>query len=104
MLSPPPPFIVRPSVLAVALAAALSPIVPAPAAPPDAAAPPAESELGIVAAAVRITGTRCDQPRDVERDASASRPDRPAWIIRCEDGLFRVIFEGDTGPRVTPLD
>ena len=72
--------------------------------PADAAAPPAESNLNIVAAAVRVTGARCQHPRSIEPDAAASLADRPAWIIACESGRFRVIFEGDTGPRVTPLD
>jgi hypothetical protein len=100
-----PPFaslsVVWPLVLA---AVALSPAVPASTAPPEAAIPSKESDLQIVAAAVRVTGARCDQARDIERDPIASLPERPAWIIRCEDGSFRVIFEGDTGPRVTPLD
>ncbi len=59
--------------------------------------------IAAVAAAVRITGSRCDHPSELHYDAAASQPDRPAWIIRCEEGLFRVLFEGDTGPRVTPL-
>ena len=61
------------------------------------------SVVDVVAAAVRITGTPCENPRDVEQDAAASRPDRPAWFIRCEQGLYQVPIEGDTGPRVTPL-
>lgn len=72
--------------------------------PTDAGAPPAVGDLGIVAAAVRVTGARCQQPRSIERDTAASLADRPAWIIACEGGRFRVIFEGDTGPEVTPLD
>ncbi|MFO1112689.1 MAG: hypothetical protein U1E35_02025 [Rhodospirillales bacterium] len=72
--------------------------------PAGAEAPSAESDLGIVAAAVRVTGARCQQPSRLEPDPAAGLADRPAWIITCEGGRFRVIFEGDTGPRVTPLD
>lgn len=72
--------------------------------PAGAEAPPAESDLGIVAAAVRVTGARCQQPSRLEPDPAAGMADRAAWIITCEGGRFRVIFEGDTGPRVTPLD
>jgi hypothetical protein len=59
--------------------------------------------IAIIAAAVRDRGFACDRPDSAERDAAASLPDRKAWIIRCEDSRYRVIFEGDTGPRVTPL-
>ncbi len=66
------------------------------------AAEPATT-LDIVAAAVRERGFACQRPRAVERDASASEPDRAAWIIQCEGQAYRVIFEGDTGPRVVPM-
>lgn len=87
---------------AIAALFALVVAAAAAAAPPAGAA--AETDLGIVADAVRVTGARCDQPRSLEADAAASRPDRPAWIVTCESGRFRVIFEGDAGPKVTPLD
>lgn len=72
--------------------------------PTAAGAPPTESNLAIVAAAVRVTGAPCQQPSRLEPDPAATLADRPAWIIACEGGRFRVIFEGDTGPRVTLLD
>lgn len=87
-----------------AIVALLASSVVAAAADPTAAGPAAETDLGIVADAIRVTGARCDQPRRVEPDAAATLPDRPAWIVTCESGRFRVIFEGDTGPKVTPLD
>ena len=71
--------------------------------PSDAVAPPGENAMATVAAAVRATGMRCDDPRGIEYDAAESHADRPAWIIRCQQGAFRVVFEGDTGPKVTPL-
>ena len=72
--------------------------------PTEAMMPQGQNAVETVAAAVRVTGARCDEPRELEYDAEASRPDRPAWTIRCEQGLFRVTFEGDTGPKVTPLN
>lgn len=63
-----------------------------------------EADAAILAAAVRVRGYACEHPTGVERDADASRPDRPAFVVRCERGRFLVIYEGDTGPRVTPLD
>lgn len=68
------------------------------------AATPPETDIEILAAAVRVRGYACEKPHAVEPDARASLPDRPAWIIHCECGRFRVIFEGDTGPRVLPLE
>ena len=68
------------------------------------AGPAAETDAAIVAAAVRVTGARCQQPSSLAPDPAATLADRPAWIITCEGGRFRVIFEGDTGPKVTPLD
>lgn len=89
--------------LLAALAALLAPAVAAAADPPP-AGPAAETDIGVVATAVRVTGARCEHPRRLEADPAATLVDRPAWIITCEDGRFQVIFEGDTGPKVTPLD
>jgi hypothetical protein len=33
-----------------------------------------------------------------------SQADRAAWIIRCDAARYRVVFEGDTGARVLPLE
>jgi hypothetical protein len=71
---------------------------------PAALAGEPETTLDIVAAAVRERGFVCDRPRSVGRDPSASGPDRAAWIIECEGARYRVIFEGDTGPRVAPVE
>ena len=58
----------------------------------------------IVAAAVRARGFPCDRPQSVERDSEASSPNREAWTLRCETAQYRVIFEGDTGPRVMRIE
>ena len=71
---------------------------------PAALASEPQTTLDIVAAAVRERGFACDRPRSVGRDPSASEPDRAAWIIQCEGARYRVIFEGDTGPRVTLVE
>ena len=69
----------------------------------DALAGEPGTTLDIVAAAVRERGFACERPRAVERDTSTSEPDRAAWIIQCEGQAYRVIFEGDTGPSVVPM-
>ena len=70
----------------------------------NAADPPPEAAAAIVAAAVRDHGFACDRPISAEREESVSQPDRPVWIIRCDNARYRVVFEGDTGARVTPLE
>ena len=69
----------------------------------DVAAGTPETTTEIVAAAVRDRGYACAHPSAVAPDPKASLPDRTAWTIHCEQGAFTVIFEGDTGARVTRL-
>jgi hypothetical protein len=78
----------------------LTVLLPAPAV----AAEAPETTLDIVATAVRERGHACARPQTVERDPVTSLPDRPAFIVRCDTRRFQVIFEGDTGARVIPLD
>ena len=96
---------VVPSVaLPVALLVALPVILAAPAARAgDQATAGTETATDIVAAAVRERGYPCAQPRAASPDPQASLPDRAAWTVQCEQGAFTVIFEGDTGPRVSRL-
>ena len=105
LLSAPPgpsPSLRRHALSAVALAGWLVPVSAA-CGEPSAAVVTGQDAIASVAAAVRITGSQCDHPRALQYDAAASQPDRTVWIIRCEEGLFRVLFEGDTGPHVTRL-
>lgn len=94
---------VSPATWAAALVATVCAAQPVRGAPGTPAAANSESPAQIVATAVREKGIVCDDPQDVAPDDAASEADRPAWIIRCGEQRFRVIFEGDTGPRVIPL-
>ncbi|QLH38633.1 MAG: hypothetical protein HWD60_06335 [Defluviicoccus sp.] len=67
---------------------------------PDGAPPDTDA----LAAAIRIRGFPCDQPLSPVEDRSDTHPDRPGWIVRCAQGRYLVVYEGDTGPQVTPLD
>ena len=62
-----------------------------------------EAPVDIVAAAVRQHGQECRNPTDVRPDPEHTEPDMMAWIIRCENGSFRVKFMGDRGAEVEPL-
>jgi hypothetical protein len=96
-----------------------------PVASANSADPPPETAAAIVAAAVRDRGFVCDRPISAEREPSVSQDAhpgepfihrgqpqagaaadaaRPVWIIRCDNARYRVVFEGDTGARVTPLE
>jgi hypothetical protein len=70
----------------------------------SAAEPLPETTVAIIAAAVRDRGFACARPISAEREPSASRPDRAAWIIQCDTARYRVVFEGDTGALVLPLE
>ena len=88
----------------LALPVALLIILAAPAARAgDQATADTETATDIVAAAVRERGYACAHPHAATPDPQVSLPDRTAWTVQCEQGAFTVIFEGDTGPRVTRL-
>ncbi len=60
--------------------------------------------MDAIAAAVRVHGYACEQPKSATRDTEQSSPDEEAWIVTCENGRYRVKFMGDTGSRVEPLE
>jgi hypothetical protein len=57
----------------------------------------------ILAAKVRGQGHICTKPLKAERDPQLSAPDVPAWILTCDDGVFRVIVHADMADRITKL-
>jgi hypothetical protein len=63
-----------------------------------------ESATEIVAAAVRQHGHVCEYPESAEADHQNTTPDEKAWIIRCENGSYRVKFMGGSGAEVEPVD
>lgn len=62
-----------------------------------------EDPKDIVAAAVRDAGYTCSEPQSAKVDPNESAPDQKAWIIRCENGAYRVKFKGDEGAEVAPV-
>lgn len=61
------------------------------------AAPASEAEtpVNIVADQIRRQGYKCENPKSAERDAQASRPDEPMWILTCENATYRVRLKPD---------
>jgi hypothetical protein len=62
-----------------------------------------EAPKDIVAAAVRDKGYECNDPQDIKADPNDTTPEEEAWIIRCENGAYRVKFMGDQGAEVEPV-
>ena len=65
--------------------------------------PAQETDGSIIASAVRQQGFICNDPQPPTRDLETSTPDEPAWIIKCDNGSYRVKFMGDTGASVEPV-
>ena len=57
----------------------------------------------VTAAAIRVQGMPCTEPVTAQRDAAASKPDQPVWLVACSDGRYRVHFAGETKPRIERL-
>jgi len=62
-----------------------------------------ESPKDVVATAVRQNGYQCSEPKNIEPDPEDTSPDERAWIVRCQNGSYRVKFMGDEGAQVEPL-
>ena len=59
---------------------------------------------GSVAAAIREAGYSCAHVVDMERFTEGVSQGLTVWKVRCNSGQFKVIFKGDTGSEVVPLD
>ncbi len=58
----------------------------------------------IIAAHIRDQGFKCDNPKSAKRDASASKPDEPVWILTCENATYRVREIADQAAKVERLE
>ena len=68
--------------------------------------------MDIIAAKIRAQGYACDSPQSAERDAAASTANEVVWMLRCQNGSYRVTLipnraakvekVGDTNAPVTP--
>ena len=57
----------------------------------------------VTGAAIRSQGMACAEPVTAQRDAAASKPDQPVWLVACSDGRYRVHFMGEAKPRIERL-
>jgi hypothetical protein len=63
-----------------------------------------EMEEGSLAAAIRDAGHPCDHVTGMERSQEGAAEGFIVWVVHCNSGEYRVIFKGDTGSEVVPLD
>ncbi len=63
---------------------------------------PADDEVppDIIAVQIRKQGYACSNPSKAKRDADASRPDLPVWILTCENATYRVRLVGNMADRI----
>jgi hypothetical protein len=63
---------------------------------------PADDEVppDIIAVQIRKQGYACNNPSKAKRDADASRPDLPVWILTCENATYRVRLVGNMADRI----
>ena len=70
------------------------------------AAQAADSEeipADIIAVQIRKQGYECKNPQSAKRDADASQPDLPVWILTCENASYRVRLVGNMADRIEKL-
>lgn len=61
-------------------------------------------DIAVIAAAVRTHGMPCEQPQSVVADRQADTRLEKAWILRCTQGTYRVVFQGDRGSKVERIE
>jgi hypothetical protein len=63
-----------------------------------------ETPKEIIAVRIRKQGYSCDQPISAERDRERSKPDEAVWILKCEDGIYRVWLIPDLAASVERIE
>jgi uncharacterized membrane protein len=68
-------------------------------------AQPANDEVppDIIAVQIRKQGYACNNPSKAKRDAQASKPDEPVWILTCENATYRVRLVGNMADRIEKM-
>lgn len=64
----------------------------------------AADEKKVIAAQIRKQGFPCERPLSAERDPQHSKPNVPAWILKCENARYRVGLVPHRPARVERID
>lgn len=63
-----------------------------------------ETAANIIAVQIRKQGYKCGKAEKAERDAKASKPNVPVWILSCDNARYRVHVFGNLADKVERLD
>jgi hypothetical protein len=64
----------------------------------------AEDVREVIAAQVRIQGHPCNKPLSAERDRAASEPHETVWMLRCDNGTYRVKLIPDMAAEISKIN
>jgi len=70
----------------------------------DANDPDHKVAAGIVATQLRAQGYRCDDPHKAERDPNDSNPGSQAWVVVCDNAVYRVKLIPDQAAEVSLVE
>lgn len=70
---------------------------------PAAASPGNESTPELLASQLRTQGYACSKPKSATHERHASHPNEEVWILRCEDGAYRMTVIPDMAAKVEKL-
>ena len=62
-----------------------------------------ETSADVIAVQTRKQGFACGNAKSAERDADASKPDLPVWILKCDNASYRVRLTGNMADHVEKL-
>ena len=60
--------------------------------------------MDIIAAKIRAQGYACDSPQSAERDAAASTANEVVWMLRCQNGSYRVTLIPNRAAKVEKVE
>ncbi|MDA9468925.1 hypothetical protein XH87_30770 [Bradyrhizobium sp. CCBAU 53415] len=62
-----------------------------------------ETPQGMLAAQIRMQGFACDKPLGASKDTKRSKPDHEVWVLKCDNGTYRVSRFPDMAAKVEAL-
>ena len=63
-----------------------------------------ETPNDLLARQIRDQGYRCTKPISAQKDLKRSKADEAVWILRCDNGTYRIRLVPDMAARVKRLN
>ena len=63
-----------------------------------------ETPNDLLARQIRDQGYRCAKPISAQKDLKRSKADEAVWILRCDNGTYRIRLVPDMAARVKRLN